>query len=78
MTNQEQSKIVDLLFAKYSKIMLSKRETSAVTGLSISTLDRLRRDGLGIEYIQPTDTSNVYYSIHSISEYLVRNKILTA
>ena len=63
MANQEQTEIVDLLFSKYSKVLLSKNETAELTNQSVSTLDRLRQNGLGIEYIQDTPTSNIYYSI---------------
>ena len=43
----EQKTIFDTLYAKYNKIALSKKEMAGETGLSISTLDRLRKAGLG-------------------------------
>lgn len=76
-TNPEVLKIVDLLFSKYSKVLLNKQETAFLVGCSISTLDRLRKIGRGVEFVQETDTSNVYYSIYSIAQWLSQNKIKT-
>lgn len=76
-TNPEVLKIIDLLFSKYSTILLSKKQTAFITNQSVSSLDRDRKQGIGIEYIQETETSNVYYSIYSIAEYLVAKKIKT-
>lgn len=50
MTSEEKL-IFDTLYAKYKKIAISKKEMSQ-SGLSISTLDRLRKNGLGCSYIK--------------------------
>lgn len=73
--NPEILKIVDLLFTKYSTILLSKKQTAFITNRSISSLDRDRKEGIGIKYIKETETSNVYYSIYDIAEYIVESKI---
>ncbi len=78
MTKQEQIKhITELLFSKYGAFKLNKGQTAKVFGISTSTLDRQRVSGTGIPYQQATETSNVYYTISSIAEYLVENNIKT-
>ena len=43
MTNKE---LVAMLYSKYGKMQLTKAETAHEIGVSIATLDNMRRDGL--------------------------------
>ncbi len=44
--------LFDTLYGKYKKVALCKKEMALETGISISTLDRLRKQGLGCAYIK--------------------------
>jgi len=80
MENQREKeiqRIEEMLFNKYGVFKLSKKQAAFVIGVSTSSLDRDRKAGIGIKYQQRTETSNVYYRIGSIAEYLVDNDIQT-
>lgn len=68
--------ITEMLYKKHGRILLSKKECSAVVGRSISSLDRDRKNASGISYIQE-DKANVYYAITDIALYVVNNKVQT-
>lgn len=71
--NDDFNKTYDVLFEKFGKTLLSKREVSEVTGISISGLDRLRREGKGIEYKQINPNGTVYFSIVAIVDFILNN-----
>ena len=50
--SSEETITFQALYSKHKKIAISKKEMSRETGLSVSTLDRLRKSGLGCGYIQ--------------------------
>ena len=78
MEKQEEIKqIVEILFNRFGSFKLSKCQTARVVGVSTSTIDRHRKAGTGIRYQQDTSTSNIYYSLSSIAEYIVNNDIQT-
>lgn len=78
MEKQEEIKqIVELLFNKYGSFKLSKGQTARVIGISCSSLDRARKAGTGIPYQQENSTSNIYYKLSSIAQYIVDNDIQT-
>lgn len=66
--NSEEKVIFEALYAKHKKIAISKKEMSRETGLSISTLDRLRRAGLGCGYIQQGQ-GDVAYPLLELAKY---------
>lgn len=51
MTSDERV-LFETLYSKYRKVAISKKEMSLETGQSISTLDRLRKSGVGCAYIK--------------------------
>ena len=67
MSNEE-TITFDALYAKHKKIAISKKEMSRETGLSISTLDRLRKAGLGCGYIQQGQ-GDVSYPLLELAKY---------
>jgi hypothetical protein len=75
MLNEEKV-IVELLYKKFGCVLLSKSECSRAIGRSISSLDRDRKNGCGIPYLQE-NRSNVYYSITDIAKYMSDRKIKT-
>jgi len=73
----EQKTIFDTLYAKYNKIALSKKEMAGETGLSISTLDRLRKAGLGCSYIKQGN-GDIFYPLLECAKYYSESIIKTA
>lgn len=70
MSQQEQV-LTKMLHEKYGKLLLSKKECSQEIGRSCSSLDRDRKQALGIQYIKQSD-GNIYYPISEIASYLIR------
>lgn len=73
-----QEKIIfDTLYAKHNKIALSKKEMSLESGQSISTLDRLRKQGLGCAYIKHGN-GDIFYPLTELAKYYSNSIIKTA
>jgi len=66
--SSEEKITFEALYAKHKKIAISKKEMSRETGLSISTLDRLRRAGQGCGYIQKGQ-GDVSYPLLELAKY---------
>lgn len=60
--------IFEVLYAKYKKIAISKKEMSQESGLSVSTLDRLRKNGLGCSYIKKGQ-GDIFYPLTELAKY---------
>jgi len=71
--SSEEKATFEVLYAKHRKIALSKKEMAQETGLSISTLDRLRKNGLGCGYLQH-DKGDVFYPLVELAKYYCRVK----
>ena len=69
--SSEAKVIFEALYAKYKKVAISKKEMSRETGLSISTLDRLRRAGKGCGYIQQGQ-GDVSYPLVELAKYYTK------
>jgi len=67
MTTDEKI-IFETLYAKYKKIAISKKEMSQESGLSVSTLDRLRKNGLGCAYIKKGQ-GDIFYPLTELAKY---------
>ena len=74
--NSEEKVIFETLYEKYKKIALSKKEMSRETGQSISTLDRLRKSGLGCAYIRQGQ-GDIFYPLVELAKYYVNATIKT-
>lgn len=72
----EEKVVFATLYAKYKKIALCKKEMSQETGQSISTLDRLRKNGLGCAYIKQ-GKGDIYYPLNELAKYYVQSSIKT-
>lgn len=66
--SNEQKVLFETLYAKYRKIALSKKEMSMETGQSISTLDRLRKNGDGCSYIKKGG-GDIFYPLTELAKY---------
>lgn len=75
MTSDEQV-LFQALYEKHKKIALCKKEMSSETGQSISTLDRLRKSGLGCGYIKE-DRGDVYYPLTELAKYYCNRVVQT-
>lgn len=60
--------LFETLYNKYKKVALSKKEMSLETGVSISTLDRLRKNGLGCSYIKKGQ-GDIFYPLTELAKY---------
>lgn len=76
MSNDEKM-VYETLYTKHQKIALSKKEMSLETGVSISTLDRLRKNGLGCGYIKHNQ-GDVFYPLLELAKYYTHAVIKTA
>ena len=66
--SSDEKVLFDTLYGKYRKLALSKKEMALETGLSISTLDRLRKNGLGCAYIKKCN-GDVFYPLTELAKY---------
>jgi hypothetical protein len=66
--SSDEKALFDILYAKYKKVALCKKEMALETGLSISTLDRLRKKGLGCAYIKKAE-GDVFYPLTELAKY---------
>lgn len=74
-------KLYELLHKQFEKTMLSKKEAALATGLSCSSLDRMRKSGIGPEYKKmpgKNNCGNVYYPLHGLVKFLIDGNIKTA
>jgi hypothetical protein len=74
--NSEEKIIFETLYKKYKKIALSKKEMSRETGQSASTLDRLRKQGLGCAYIKQ-GRGDIFYPLSELAKYYCQSTIKT-
>jgi len=75
--NNEEEIIFKTLYTKHNKMALSKKEMSLESGISISTLDRLRKSGLGCAYIKEKN-GDVFYPLTELAKYYTNSVIQTA
>ncbi len=75
MSNEEKV-LFEALYAKHKKVAISKKEMSRETGVSISSLDRLRRSGLGCAYLQQGQ-GDVFYPLMELAKYYCQSIIKT-
>jgi len=68
--SSEEKIVFETLYAKHRKIALSKKEMSRETGQSVSTLDRLRKSGLGCAYIKQGQ-GDIFYPLVELAKYYV-------
>jgi hypothetical protein len=69
--SSDEKVLFETLYSKYKKIAISKNEMSLETGQSISTLDRLRKSGLGCAYIKKGN-GDIFYPLTELAKYYTR------
>ena len=67
----EEKIVFETLYKKYNKLALSKCEYARECGLSMSTLDRLRGQGLGCGY-KKERRGDILYPLTEIAKYYSR------
>ena len=75
--NDLQTQLFNTLYSKYGTMLLSKKQTAEVLGVSEVTLNREKANGTGIEY-QQTGLGAVRYPLHALVEAITNNGIKTA
>ncbi|MDD2829101.1 MAG: hypothetical protein PHW18_05955 [Sulfuricurvum sp.] len=81
MSNENSQEVADKLYRKYRKVMLTRLETAHELGISIQTLDRLKKMAHGPKYTKNgKDNRNgaVRYSIEAVAEYIISHEVMTA
>lgn len=59
-----------ILFEKFKTLRLNKIQMGEVCNQSESTLDRIRRDGMGCEYSK--DCGMIYYPLDKVVKHLTK------
>jgi len=67
--NHEEKAVFEVLYNKYKKLLLSKKECAFEINRSCSSLDRDRKSGLGIQYIKESN-GNIYYPLTEIVKFV--------
>lgn len=64
--------LIDLLFSRYGKVMLSPDETAEVTGRSKIMLQKDRMAGVGLGYVKvgKQKSARVYYPLINIIDFI--------
>ena len=75
MTTEEKV-MFDALYSKYKKLLLSKKECAYEINRSCSSLDRDRKNAIGLQYIKKRN-GNVYYPLTEIVKYIFNSQIKT-
>jgi hypothetical protein len=73
---EDEKVIFEVLYTKYKKLLLSKKECSVEVNRSSSSLDRDRRSAVGMQYIKQSN-GNVYYPLSEIAKYIVCSQVKT-
>lgn len=74
--SDEEKTVFEILYSKYKKVAISKKEMSRETGVSISSLDRLRKSGLGCSYLKQGQ-GDVFYTLIELAKYYCQTTIKT-
>lgn len=81
MSNEHSQEVADKLYRKYRKVMLTRLETAHELGISIQTLDRLKKVAIGPKYTKNGKENRngaVRYSIEAVAEYIISHEVITA
>ena len=75
--NNEEKIVFGVLYEKHKKVAISKKEMALECGVSISSLDRLRRQGLGCGYVKH-NKGDVFYPLSELAKYYCQAVVKTA
>jgi len=75
MTTDEKM-MFEVLYTKYKKLLLSKKECAFEINRSCSSLDRDRKQAIGLQYIKENN-GNVYYPLTEIVRFIFSSQIKT-
>lgn len=81
MINESSQEVTEKLYRKYRKVMLTRLETAHELGISVQTLDRLKKMALGPKYTKNGKENRngaVRYSIEAVAEYIISHEVVTA
>lgn len=81
MSNESSQEVTEKLYRKYRKVMLTRLETAHELGISVQTLDRLKKVALGPKYTKNGKENRngaVRYSIEAVAAYIITHEVMTA
>lgn len=69
--------LIELIYKKYGNLSLGRESTATILGISTSSLDRLKDQGLGPKWSKDERSKNgkVTYAIDHIVDYIVEQNI---
>lgn len=82
MNNYDEIKeLSNLLFSRFNSLTLTTEQTSQATNRSVMSLQRDRREAVGIPYTKlgrNSGSDKALYNVMDIAKFIVTNKIKTA
>lgn len=75
----DRKQLMEMLYSKYGSLLLSRKQCAEATGCSTAKLDRLKKIGLGPQYIKQKEFGNgtVQYPIDAVVDYIVSQQVKT-
>jgi|688.fasta_scaffold226930_2 hypothetical protein len=73
--------LIEMLYTKYGSLLLSRKQCAEATNCSTAKLDRLKKIGLGPQYVKKNDAgknSTVQYPIDAVVDYILSAQVKTA
>lgn len=74
--SSDEKVIFEVLYSKHKKLLLSKKECSMEINRSCSSLDRDRKNAIGMQYIKESN-GNVYYPLTEIVKFIFSSQTKT-
>jgi len=72
----DEKMMFEVLYNKYKKLLLSKKECAFEINRSCSSLDRDRKSAVGLQYIKENN-GNVYYPLTEIVRFVFTSQVKT-
>jgi len=76
MMTTDEKMMFEVLYNKYKKLLLSKKECAYEINRSCSSLDRDRKQATGLQYIKEKN-GNVYYPLTEIVKFVFGSQVKT-
>ncbi len=74
--NDLEKEMFNALYKEYGSMSVSKKAAAEITGMGLSTMDKMRADGRGCPYKQ-TGAGNVTYNLITLVKYMLADEVKT-
>ena len=80
--DEEKQQYTKMLVDHYSTLNLSRKQAAEVLNISTATLDRMKENAVGPQYIKvdtnsKSNNGKVFYPVAGIVNYLVDNQVMS-